>query len=80
MGGTSFDVGLVVEGEARYADRPVFEKYALLTPMVDVISIGAGGGSIAWREPETGLLQVGPRSAAPPRARSATAAAALSRP
>jgi N-methylhydantoinase A len=63
VGGTSFDVGLVVEGEARYADRPVFEKYALLTPMVDVTSIGAGGGSIAWVEPETGILQVGPRSA-----------------
>ncbi|HEY7065488.1 MAG TPA: hydantoinase/oxoprolinase family protein [Chloroflexota bacterium] len=63
VGGTSFDVGLVVEGEARYADRPVFEKYALLTPMIDVTSIGAGGGSIAWVEPETGLLQVGPRSA-----------------
>ncbi len=63
VGGTSFDVGLVVEGEARYADRPVFEKYALLTPMIDVRSIGAGGGSIAWVEPETGLLQVGPRSA-----------------
>jgi N-methylhydantoinase A len=63
VGGTSFDVGLVVEGQARYAERPVFEKYALLTPMIDVTSIGAGGGSIAWVEPETGLLQVGPRSA-----------------
>jgi N-methylhydantoinase A len=63
VGGTSFDVGLIVDGEPRYTDRPVFEKYALLTPMVDITSIGAGGGSIAWLERDTGLLQVGPRSA-----------------
>jgi N-methylhydantoinase A len=63
VGGTSFDVGMIVDGDPLYSDRPVFDKYALLTPMISVTSVGAGGGSIAWLEPETGLLQVGPRSA-----------------
>jgi N-methylhydantoinase A len=63
VGGTSFDVGVVVEGELSYADAPVFAKYPVALPIIDVTSIGAGGGSIAWVEPETGVLKVGPRSA-----------------
>ena len=63
VGGTSFDVGLVVDGEPSYADAPVFAKYPVALPVIDVTSIGAGGGSIAWIEPETGVLKVGPRSA-----------------
>jgi N-methylhydantoinase A len=63
VGGTSFDVGLVVDGEPQLARAPVVEQYHLLVPMVDVASIGAGGGSIAWIEPHSGLLRVGPQSA-----------------
>jgi len=63
VGGTSFDVGLIVDGRPTLNRQPVLEKFTLAVPMIDVISIGAGGGSIAWVEAETRLLQVGPRSA-----------------
>ncbi len=63
VGGTSFDVGLIVNGEPVLAAAPVISKYHLLVPMVDVVSIGAGGGSIAWIEKGTGMLKVGPQSA-----------------
>ena len=63
VGGTSFDVGLVVDGEPLVDGTPVFDKYHTVLPVIDVASIGAGGGSIAWIEPGTGLLKVGPRSA-----------------
>jgi N-methylhydantoinase A len=63
VGGTSFDVGLIVDGRPTLNRQPVFEKFTLAVPMIDVISIGAGGGSIAWVEAESRLLQVGPRSA-----------------
>ncbi|MBI2919169.1 MAG: hydantoinase/oxoprolinase family protein [Chloroflexi bacterium] len=63
VGGTSFDVGLIVDGEAQYAREPVVGQYHMNLPAVDVRSIGTGGGSIAWVEPETGLLRVGPQSA-----------------
>lgn len=62
VGGTSFDVGLVVDGEAEFAREPIFDKYHLTFPMVDVVSIGAGGGSIAWLDAH-GFLKVGPQSA-----------------
>lgn len=63
VGGTSFDVGLLVKRETPFAQAPVYAKYRLCIPMIDTVSIGAGGGSIAWVEAETGLLKVGPRSA-----------------
>ena len=50
VGGTSFDVGLVVDGEPLVNARPVFGKYHTVLPVTDVASIGAGGGSIAWIE------------------------------
>jgi N-methylhydantoinase A len=63
VGGTSFDVGLVVDGGPAITSVPVFDKYHTVLPVLDVTSIGAGGGSIAWIEPGTGHLKVGPQSA-----------------
>ncbi len=63
VGGTSFDVGLVVGGEPLVNGAPVFDQYHTVLPAIDVVSIGAGGGSVAWIEPGTGLLKVGPASA-----------------
>jgi len=63
VGGTSFDVGVIVGGEPGYSDGPVIDKYPLALPVIDVASIGSGGGSIAWVESDTGVLRVGPQSA-----------------
>lgn len=63
VGGTSFDVGLIYDGQIERARESVIAQYHLLTPMLEIASIGAGGGSVAWIEPVTGLLRVGPRSA-----------------
>jgi N-methylhydantoinase A len=63
MGGTSFDVGLITEGYWRYAQEPIVERLRMLQPIIDIESIGAGGGTIARVEPETARLLVGPRSA-----------------
>lgn len=61
MGGTSFEVSLVVDGKESVVLETNFEGFPIRAPMVDIHSIGAGGGSIAWRE--AGALRVGPRSA-----------------
>lgn len=63
MGGTSFDVGLVDAGYWRYADEPIFERLRILQPIIDITSIGAGGGTIARVDAATGRLLVGPESA-----------------
>lgn len=63
VGGTSFDVGLIVAGQAEQAREPVAGKYHTRVATVDISSIGTGGGSIAWIEPVTGILRVGPQSA-----------------
>ncbi len=63
MGGTSFDVGLISEGYWRYAQEPIVERFRMLQPIIDIESIGAGGGTIGQVESETGRLLVGPRSA-----------------
>jgi N-methylhydantoinase A len=63
MGGTTFKVGIIKEGEAIRAREPSIAQYPIASPRLDIVSIGAGGGSIAWIEPYTGLLKVGPRSA-----------------
>jgi len=63
MGGTSFDVGLITEGYWRYAQEPIFERFRILQPIIDIESIGAGGGTIARVDPATGRLLVGPQSA-----------------
>ena len=61
MGGTSFDVGLVVEGRPVVASVSEVAKYHVSAPMIDITAIGAGGGSIATVR--DGLISVGPESA-----------------
>ncbi|MEK7210518.1 MAG: hydantoinase/oxoprolinase family protein, partial [Candidatus Binatota bacterium] len=63
MGGTSFDVGLITEGYWRYAQEPIVERFRILQPIIDIESVGAGGGTIARVDKETGRLLVGPKSA-----------------
>jgi N-methylhydantoinase A len=62
MGGTSCDVCVVEEGDVRRTDSRRVEGRVIQLPMVDVHTVGAGGGSIGWRDPG-GALRVGPRSA-----------------
>ena len=63
VGGTSFDVGLIVNDEALFVEGSIVEKYHTFIPTVDISSIGTGGGSTAWVEPGTKILRVGPQSA-----------------
>ena len=63
MGGTSFDVGLVVQGHPLSRKTTIVEQYEYLLPTIDIQSIGAGGGSIAWFDETQQALKVGPRSA-----------------
>ena len=62
VGGTSFDVGMVVDGLWLRAENPVVDQMHLSVPMIEVESIGAGGASIAWVD-DGGALNVGPQSA-----------------
>ncbi len=63
MGGTSFDVSLVADGEAALAAQTAIDfGMVVRTPMIEITSIGAGGGSIASVD-AGGILQVGPESA-----------------
>jgi N-methylhydantoinase A len=62
MGGTSCDVCVVEDGEVRRTDSRRIGGRVIQLPMVDVHTVGAGGGSIGWRDPG-GALRVGPRSA-----------------
>ena len=62
MGGTTFLAGLVVDGEPVSTTSTVLNQYQLNVPMVDVHTIGAGGGAIAWLDAGRNL-RVGPRSA-----------------
>src|SRR3954464_4525870 len=63
LGGTSFDVSLIANRKASIAAQTTIEfGLVIRTPMVEITTIGAGGGSIAWVD-RGGLLQVGPESA-----------------
>ena len=62
MGGTSCDVSLVLDGRVAVTGGREVGGRSLALPMVDVHTVGAGGGSIAWRD-EGGALRAGPRSA-----------------
>ncbi len=61
MGGTSFDVSLIVDGNLSVSTETALEGLPVLMSIVDIHTIGAGGGSLAWLE--AGALRVGPRSA-----------------
>ncbi len=65
MGGTSFDVGLVVKDSVRSYDfRPIIDRWMVGITMIKTLSIGAGGGSIAYiNKLLQNRVQVGPRSA-----------------
>lgn len=63
MGGTSFDVSLVADGKAALAAQTAIDfGMVVRTPMIEITTIGAGGGSIASID-KSGLLRVGPESA-----------------
>jgi N-methylhydantoinase A len=62
MGGTSTDVALLQGGVCRMASEAVVHGYPIKAPMLDIHTVGAGGGSIAFID-SGGLLKVGPRSA-----------------
>ncbi|MCZ6875626.1 MAG: hydantoinase/oxoprolinase family protein, partial [bacterium] len=63
MGGTSCDVALVKAGKPLLSREGHISRYPLRIPMVDINTVGAGGGSIAWLD-SSGGLRVGPQSAA----------------
>lgn len=62
MGGTSSDVALIAGSEPFATTRGTLAGYPVLLPMLDLVTIGSGGGSIAWIDAGGGL-KVGPRSA-----------------
>jgi N-methylhydantoinase A len=62
MGGTTAKAGIVEGGEPRIVPRFQAGEFLVTTPSLDLVEIGAGGGSIAWID-KSGLLKVGPQSA-----------------
>lgn len=63
MGGTTFKVSVIRDGVVEKDYKPVILQYQIFLTKIWVESIGAGGGSIVWIEPESGLLKVGPQGA-----------------
>lgn len=63
MGGTTFDVGLVHRGVPVTTGSGIAHRYPFYGQIVDISSIGSGGGSIAWVDAATDVLKVGPQSA-----------------
>ena len=63
MGGTTFKVGVIQGGALEFAREPLVDRYHYVAPKIEVVSIGAGGGSIVSLEPRTGVPRVGPKSA-----------------
>ncbi len=62
MGGTSFDITLTKDGKANVNKNIDFLRYRIGIPMIQVETLGAGGGSIGWID-SMGLMQMGPQSA-----------------
>ncbi len=63
VGGTTFDVGLIVNGRALLRNTTIIDQRVMYCSTIDVVSIGAGGGSIAKVDPSSKRLLVGPQSA-----------------
>lgn len=63
VGGTSFDVTISPEKGEEFLREPVVGRYEIATPMREIITLGAGGGTIAWVDEVTKTLHVGPQSA-----------------
>lgn len=62
MGGTSFDAAIVINNDCVTSTEGSINRYRIALPSLDIITIGAGGGSIGWIN-DGGLLQMGPQSA-----------------
>ncbi len=62
MGGTSADFSIVTDGQPRWTTEAVIDTFPIALPVVDIESVGAGGGSLAWVD-TGGALRVGPTSA-----------------
>jgi N-methylhydantoinase A len=62
MGGTSTDVSLISDGVPDLAPMTKIDGLPVKTPVIDIVTVGAGGGSIGWID-DGGLLRVGPKSA-----------------
>ena len=62
MGGTSTDVALIADGQPELASMTRIDGLPVKTPVIDIVTVGSGGGSIAWVD-DGGLLRVGPGSA-----------------
>jgi N-methylhydantoinase A len=63
VGGTSFDVSIIADNSCFFAREPLIDRFRVLIPMIDITSVGAGGGTIAKIDPYTDRLKVGPESA-----------------
>lgn len=61
VGGTTFDVALIIDGQPLEQTEHRINRRPVLQPTIDIVSIGAGGGSIAWLD-GTGGLRIGPQS------------------
>lgn len=62
MGGTSTDVSLLRDGTPELRPESMFDGFPVHVPMLDIVTVGAGGGSLAWLD-SGGFLRVGPQSA-----------------
>ncbi|MDY6864081.1 MAG: hydantoinase/oxoprolinase family protein, partial [Thermodesulfobacteriota bacterium] len=63
VGGTSFDVSVLKNGEWTFAKEPIMMRFRVAIPIIKITCIGAGGGTICWIDPLTDRLKVGPESA-----------------
>jgi N-methylhydantoinase A len=63
MGGTTFKVGVIQGGRFEYAREPMVDRFHYIAPKIDLVSIGAGGGSIVAVDPRTRRPTIGPASA-----------------
>ena len=63
MGGTTFKAAVIEDGQLEYARNPILGRFHYIAPKIEVVSIGAGGGSIVSLDPRTGAPRIGPRSA-----------------